>query len=73
MLAEVRSHGRKLNILPHCQSLANKVKDLTFRVAFNKTVRASKASGASEAGEVSQPVRAKRAGAGGPVQADRTV
>ena len=32
-----------------------------------------RASGVSEAGEVSQPVQAKRAGAGGPVQADRTV
>ena len=44
---------------------------LTFHVAFNKTVRASKASWASEAVEVSQPVQAKRAGE--PVQADRTV
>ena len=43
------------------------------RVACDKTVRASEARGASEAGEVSQPVRAKQAGAGGPVQADRTV
>ena len=32
-------------------------------------MRASKAIGASEAGEVSQPERAKGAGAGGPVQA----
>ena len=40
---------------------------LTLCVAFNKTVRAN------EAGEVSQPVRAKRAGAAGPDQADRTV
>ena len=41
--------------------------------ACNEIVRVSKVSGASKAGEVSQPVRAKLAGAGGPVQADRTV
>ena len=33
-------------------------KNLTFHVAFNKTVRASEVSGTSEAGEVSQPVQA---------------
>ena len=33
--------------------------DLTFHLAFNKTLRASKAIGASKAGQVSQPVRAK--------------
>ena len=43
----------------------NKVKDLTFRVAFYKTTRASEASGASEAGQVNQPVRVKQAMAGG--------
>ena len=53
--------------------LAKKVKDPTFLVAFNKTLRASKASRASEAGQVSQPVPAKRAVTGGPVQADHTV
>ena len=36
-------------------------------------MRASKASRASEAGQVSKPVWAKQAGAGGPVQADSTV
>ena len=36
-------------------------------------MRAREASEASEAGEVSQPVQAKRARAGGPVQADCTV
>ena len=31
-----------------------KHRNITFRVAFNKTLRASKASGASEAGQVSK-------------------
>ena len=39
-----------------------KVKVLTFRVAFNTTVRAREASRASEAGQVSQqPVEEKQA------------
>ena len=42
-------------------------------VACNKTVRDSEASRASKAGEVSQSVRVKRAGARGPVQANHTV
>ena len=42
-------------------------------VAHNKTMKVSKASGVSKAGEVSQPVWEKRAGAGGPVQANSTV
>ena len=45
--------------------------DLMF--LCNKTLSMSKSKGASEAGQVSQPVQAKQAGAGGPVQADRTV
>ena len=49
------------------------IKDLTFLVAFNKTVVASEASGASEAGQVNQPVQEKQAGDGGPVQAKPTV
>ena len=36
-------------------------------------MRASEVSGASEAGEVSQTVQVKQAGAGGPVQAEFTV
>ena len=36
-------------------------------------MRAREASKASEVGEVSQPVQAKRAGAGEPVQPDLTV
>ena len=48
-------------------------RDLNFHAAFNKTLTASEASGASKARQVSQPVRAKLAGAGGAVQADRTV
>ena len=36
-------------------------------------VKGSKASGASEAWQVSQPVQGLQAGAGGPVQVDRTV
>ena len=46
------------------------LRDLNFRVAFNKTLRAS---GASEAGQVFQPAGVKRAMAGTPFQADRTV
>ena len=34
--------------------------DLTFHAAFHKTLRVIKESGASEAGQVSQPVQAKR-------------
>ena len=45
----------------------NFLQHLTFHVAFNKNLKASKASGASEAGQVFQPVRAKQAGAWGPV------
>ena len=51
----------KLNSLCHL---------LTFHVIFHNTLRASKASGASEAGQVSQ---AEQVGAGGPVQSDHTV
>ena len=40
--------------------------NLTFPVAFNKTMKVG------EAGQVSQPVQGKQAGAGGLVQADRT-
>ena len=50
-----------------------KVSTLTLCVASNKTLRTSEASGASEAWQMSQLVRANQAGAGGPVQADRTV
>ena len=39
----------------------------TLHVAFNKTLRVSKACGASKAGQVFQPLRAKPTGAGGPV------
>ena len=52
---------------------ANVNRDLSFHVAFNNILRVSEASGASKTRHVSQPVRGKRAGAGGPVQADRTV
>ena len=55
------------------QDLTLTLRDLTFRVAFNKTLRASKESGASKAGQVSQPVPGKQAGAGGPVQGNHTV
>ena len=51
----------------------NKVKDFTFHVAFNKTLRASEASEASKAWQVCQPVRVKQAGAEGPVQANHIV
>ena len=44
------------------QDLFLTLRDLTFRVALNKTVRAS---GASQAWQLSQPVQAKRARAGG--------
>ena len=54
------------------QNLTLALKDLTFLVAFNKNTRVSKASGASEAWQVSQPVLAKWAIAGGFVQADLT-
>ena len=49
------------------------LRDLNFHVAFNKTIRASEASGVSEAGQVSQQVRERQDRAEGPVQADRTV
>ena len=47
-----------------------KVKDLAFHLALNKTVRASEASCASEAGLVSRPVQEKQAV--GPFQSDPT-
>ena len=48
------------------------LRGLTFRAAFTKTVRASKATRASEAGQVSQPVQAKPSATGGLVQANHT-
>ena len=42
-------------------------------VARNKTMKVSKASGVSKAGEVSQPVEGKWAGAGGLFQTNSTV
>ena len=35
-------------------------RELTFCVAFNITVRASEARGASEAGQMSQPIQASK-------------
>ena len=55
------------------QDLSLTIRDLTFCVAFNKTLRASKVSEANKAGQVSHPVQAKLAGAWGLVQADCTV
>ena len=55
------------------QDLTLSLRDLNVHVAFNKTVRASKPSWASKAGQVSEPVWEKQAVAGGPVQGDRTV
>ena len=49
------------------------LRHLTFQVAFNKTLRESKAGVASQAGQVSQQVPAKRVRAWEPVQADLSV
>ena len=51
----------------------NSLGHLTFQVGFNKTLRPSEVSKASKVRQVSQPVRAKQAWNGGPVQADCTV
>ena len=45
---------------------------MTFRVVFNKNLRASEVIRVSKAVQVSQTVQAKQARTGGPVQANHT-